>query len=60
VFTPQKEGGYSVTFRNFPDAFTCGDTHEEAYAMAQNCLAEAIGKRMIHREDIPRPSRGLQ
>jgi antitoxin HicB len=58
VFTPEKEGGYSVTFRDFPDAFTCGDTYQQAYAMAEDCLAEAVATRIIHREDIPKPSRG--
>jgi antitoxin HicB len=58
VFSPEKEGGYSVTFRDFPDAFTCGDTYQQAYVMAEDCLAEAVATRMIHREDIPKPSRG--
>ena len=33
--TPEKNGGYSVSFPNVPEALTCGDDRDEALAMAE-------------------------
>ena len=30
VLTPEKNGGYSVSFPNVPEALTCGDDRDEA------------------------------
>lgn len=51
---------YSVSFPDFPEAFTFGNTMEEAEEMAADCLAEAIAARIGDREDIPSPSRGAR
>ena len=55
VLTPEKDGGYSVSFPNVPEALTCGDDRDEALAMAGDALAVALGSYMQCREDIPVP-----
>ena len=52
----EREGGYSVTFPDFDEAFTDGDTFAEAIAEAADCLEEALAGRIARREDIPAPS----
>ena len=49
-------GGFSVTFPDFDEAFTDGDSFREAIEEAADCLEEALAGRMARREDIPRPS----
>ncbi|WP_420636242.1 type II toxin-antitoxin system HicB family antitoxin [Candidatus Palauibacter sp.] len=53
--TPEKNGGYSVSFPNVPAALTCGDDRDEALAMAEDALTVALGSYMQCREDIPVP-----
>lgn len=55
VLTPEKNGGYSVSFPNVPEALTCGDDRDEAIAMAEDALTVALGSYMQCREDIPVP-----
>ena len=52
----ERKGGYSVTFPDFDEAFTDGDTLAEAVAEAADCLEEALAGRIARREDIPAPS----
>ncbi len=52
----ERAGGYSVTFPDFDEALTDGDTLAEAVAEAADCLNEALAGRMARREDIPAPS----
>ena len=52
----EPEGGFSVTFPDFDEAFTDGDTVAEAVAEAADCLEEALAGRIARREDIPAPS----
>ncbi len=52
----ESEGGFSVTFPDFDEAFTDGDTFAEAVAEAADCLEEALAGRIARREDIPTPS----
>lgn len=51
------DGGFMVTFRDFPEATSFGETRAEASAMASDCLAEVVGARIHDREDIPTPSK---
>jgi antitoxin HicB len=52
------EAGYFlVTFPDFPEAGTDGETLEEALAEATDCLAEAVAGRIARSENIPRASR---
>ena len=53
--TPEKNGGYSVSFPNVPEALTCGDDRGEALAMAEEALTVALGSYVQGREDIPVP-----
>lgn len=39
IFTPEKEGGYSVYFPDVDGCFTCGDNLEEALFMARDALS---------------------
>ena len=52
----ERDGGYSVTFPDFDEACTDGDTLAEAVAEAADCLEEALAGRIARREDIPAPS----
>ena len=52
----EPEGGLSITFPDFDEAFTDGDTFAEAIAEAADCLEEALAGRIARREDIPTPS----
>jgi len=49
------DGGYVVTFPQFPEAVTQGDTRAEALAEASDCLDEAVAARMAMREILPKP-----
>ena len=42
VFTPQPEGGYTVTSPILPEFITEGDTVEEAYDNARDALTAVI------------------
>ena len=52
------EAGYFfVTFPDFPEAGTDGETLEEALAEAADCLAEAVAGRIARTENIPKATR---
>jgi antitoxin HicB len=42
VFTPQREGGFTVTSPVLPELLTEGDTLEDAYANVRDALAAVI------------------
>lgn len=57
TLTPDEaDGGFTVTFRDLPEAITQGDTHLDALNEAADCLEEAIAGRIDDGEPIPRPS----
>ncbi len=41
-FQSEPEGGHTVTFRDVPEAITCGDTVEDALRVAADALASAL------------------
>ena len=45
VFTPEPEGGFTVTFRDLPEIVTWDDDHAAALAMARDALALALWHR---------------
>lgn len=53
---PQREGGFTVTFPDVPEAITQGDTEEEAAAMAEDALVTAVSFYTERAEPLPRPS----
>ena len=56
TLTPDEvDGGFTVTFRNLPEAITQGENIEDALNEAADCLEEAIASRVICRLEIPVP-----
>ena len=54
-------GGFTVTFRDLPEAITQGDDLADALAQAADCLDEAIAGRLVRIDDIPiasKPAKG--
>lgn len=56
VFHIAEEGGFWVSFPDFPEAFTQGESMEEAYAMAVEALGLCIGDLEEAKETLPVPS----
>ena len=54
--TDEVDGGFTVTFRDLPEAITQGENIEDALNEAADCLEEAIANRVIRRLPIPIPS----
>lgn len=52
-----ESGYFLVTFPDFPEAGTDGETLEEALAEAADCLAEAVAGRIARTENIPKAMR---
>lgn len=48
--------GVTATFRDLPEAITCGKDFREALSEAADCLEEAIAGRIHEELDIPPPS----
>jgi len=59
TLTPDPTGGFVVTFRDWPEAITQGDTLEEALLEAADCLEEAVAARIDDRGEIPASSARL-
>ena len=56
VFTPEAEGGYSVTFPDIEGCFTCGNDLEEALSMAKDALSLMLVDIEDEKGDIPKAS----
>ena len=57
VFTADPEaGGYTVTFRDVPEAITEGDTLEEAMLQAENALESALAMYVSAHQRLPAAS----
>ena len=56
IFEPAEEGGYVVQFRDIPEAFTQGDTRQEAEAMAKDVLLFVLEDYFDDRKAVPMPS----
>ncbi len=55
---PQPEGGYVVQFTDLEEAFTQGETLEEAAFNAAEVLTGILDCRLAHDQPIPEPSSG--
>lgn len=53
TLAPQPEGGYTVTFRDFPEAVTEGNDRDEALFNAQEVLSLVLEQRMEDGDPIP-------
>lgn len=56
-FAPEPEGGFTVTFRDLPQAITYGADGEEALSMAQDALESVLTDFVEARVPLPVPSR---
>lgn len=52
----KEENGYSVIFPDLNHLATCGDTLDDAFAMAIDCLAGYLYETKLNKETIPAPS----
>lgn len=55
-FTPEPEGGFTVTFRDIPEAITCGDDEAEAMLMAEDALLTVMEHCTENGRPMPAPS----
>lgn len=55
-FEPDPAGGYTVTFRDVPEAITQGDSMDEAQAMAADALVTAMDFYFEDGRPVPSPS----
>jgi len=53
---PDPAGGFTVTFRDVPEAVTEGDTREEALLRAEDALESALAMYVSGKEALPTPS----
>jgi antitoxin HicB len=56
TLTPDPDGGFVVTFSNWPEAITQGETRDQALEEAADCLEEAVAARIDDRAEIPLPT----
>lgn len=56
TFTPQEEGGFTVTFRDIPEAISQGDDMNEASEWAADALATAMEFYFEDGRQVPTPS----
>jgi antitoxin HicB len=59
TLTSDADGGFVVTFRDWPEAITQGETRDQALEEAADCLEEAVAGRIDDRGEIPSPSAAL-
>ena len=57
IFTPEKEGGYSVFFPDLEGCYTCGDDLQDALFMANDVLAFVLYDYESEGREIPAPSK---
>src|SRR5437764_10848922 len=55
--SPDPDGGFTVTFRDVPEAITEGDTREEALLRAEDALESALAMYIAAKEPLPKPSK---
>lgn len=56
VFHKAEDGGFWISFPDFPECFTEGDDMAQAYSMAVDALGLALTSRESENEIIPEPS----
>jgi antitoxin HicB len=56
TLTADPDGGFTVTFRDVPEAITEGDSREEALLRAEDALESALAMFVAAREPLPQPS----
>ena len=56
LFHKSEEGGFWISFPDFPECFTEGDDMKQAYEMTVEALGLALVNRKEEKEEIPDPS----
>ena len=56
VFTPEETGGYSITFPDFVNCYTFGDSLEEGLVMASDVLSLTLVSLEDNNKTIPAPT----
>lgn len=56
IFHKAEEGGFWITFPDFPECMTQGEDMQQAYEMAVDALGLAITSREDEKEEIPSPT----
>lgn len=56
IFHKAEEGGFWITFPDFPECMTQGDDMQQAYEMAVDALGLAITSRKEEQLEIPAPT----
>lgn len=56
IFHEAEEGGFWVSFPDFPECLTEGDNMEEAYEMAVDALGLCLTDKMCQKEALPKAS----
>ncbi len=59
TLTPDPSGGFVVTFRDWPEAITQGESLDEALLEATDCLEEAVAARIDDCGELPMSSAQL-
>src|SRR5712664_616457 len=53
---PDPDGGFTVTFRDVPEAITEGDSRDEGLLRAEDALESALAMYVAGKEPLPMPS----
>jgi len=56
ALTPDPDGGFTVTFRDVPEALTEGDTRDEVLLRAEDALESALAMYVAAKEPLPTSS----
>lgn len=56
IFHNDEKGGFWISFPDFPECLTQGETIEEAYKMATEAMGLCIDERLINKEELPKAS----
>jgi Uncharacterized conserved protein len=56
AFMPAEEGGFDIVIPDVPNAFTCAETIEEGFVMAEEVLTMMLRDLAADKKDIPEPS----
>src|SRR6266403_4699887 len=56
TLTPDPDGGFTVTFRDVPEAITEGDSRDEVLMRAEDALESALAMYIAAKEPLPKPS----
>jgi antitoxin HicB len=57
TLSPDQDGGFTVTFRDVPEAITEADTREEALLRAEDALESALAMYIAAKEPLPASSK---